>query len=247
MKNTIKTTLAALLALTVMGARTLQDNPIEIAKKDLPKTATCVVCKANGEGRKEEKPAAGVRYKGQTFYFCNVKEVAEFSKDPDAFLPPVLPRPAPVIALEEVLGLAAVVDQALVGRRERVDLRVSAVAQGHVPADRLVVSERHRAQVGAELPSGVRGHQDRPGREVALGGVLGADVNLEALLYLRVGSPSLHPVQARKVKLVRGGVHRGRGCRQCAESDHRRGPGNEGNSAQHVNPVPPCGLGKVER
>src|SRR5256885_5491011 len=88
------TTLMGLLALVTGGARGYQGTPVEIATKDLPKAAVCLVCEANGEGHKEEKPAAGVRYKGKSFFFCNVKELAEFKKDPESFMPPVLPRPA---------------------------------------------------------------------------------------------------------------------------------------------------------
>lgn len=70
-----------------------QDKPVDIAKTQLPKSALCVVCTANGAGHEEEKPAAGVSYKGIDYYFCNVKEVAVFKKDPEAYIPPILPRP----------------------------------------------------------------------------------------------------------------------------------------------------------
>lgn len=82
------------LALLARGA-SAQNSPEDIAKKKLPAKALCVVCTANGEGHDEEKPAAGVMYKGKAYYFCNAKEVETFKKDPDAYLPPVLPRPAP--------------------------------------------------------------------------------------------------------------------------------------------------------
>ncbi len=71
-----------------------QNTPQDIPKKELPKAAVCVVCSTGGEGHGEEKAAAGVRYKGKAYYFCNAKEVAEFRKDPDAFVPAVLPRAA---------------------------------------------------------------------------------------------------------------------------------------------------------
>src|SRR4051812_2214381 len=72
-----------------------QDTPRDIPKNELPNSAVCTVCTANGNAHGPEKPAAGVRYKGNTFYFCNAKEVATFKNDPDSFLPPVLPRPVP--------------------------------------------------------------------------------------------------------------------------------------------------------
>ncbi len=84
---------------------TNQDTPVEIAKSELPKSAECVICSANGAGHGEEKPAAGVKYKGKSYYFCNTKEVAEFKADPIAFLPPVLPRPMPKFDLTDTTGL----------------------------------------------------------------------------------------------------------------------------------------------
>jgi thiol-disulfide isomerase/thioredoxin len=80
------TTLVLSLALTV------QDKPVDIPKAQLPKAAECVVCSANGAGHEEEKPAAGVTYKGKPYYFCNAKEVAEFKKDPESWIPLPLPR-----------------------------------------------------------------------------------------------------------------------------------------------------------
>jgi peroxiredoxin/YHS domain-containing protein len=99
--------LACLVAVTAAGAAARQDTPEEIARKELPKTAVCVVCEANGEGHKDEKPAAGVRYKGKSYFFCNAKEVAEFKKDPEAFMPPVLPRPATALKLRKLDGSGA--------------------------------------------------------------------------------------------------------------------------------------------
>ena len=91
----MKTLLAGVGLLIMSLGASAQNVPEEIAKKELPKQANCVVCSANGEAHGEEKPAAGLRYKGKTYFFCSVKEVATFKKDPEAFLPPVLPRPAP--------------------------------------------------------------------------------------------------------------------------------------------------------
>jgi peroxiredoxin/YHS domain-containing protein len=111
MKRITHTGALSLLALLGVGVcgRTLgaQDSPIELGRKELPKSAVCVVCEANGEGHAEEKPAAGVRYKGKSYYFCNAKEVAEFKKDPESFMPPVLPRTAPELKLKTLDGSAA--------------------------------------------------------------------------------------------------------------------------------------------
>jgi peroxiredoxin/YHS domain-containing protein len=71
-----------------------QETPVEIPKAELPKKARCVICAQSGE-TSEESAAAGVRYRGKSYFFCNKAEVAMFKKDPESYLPPVLPRPAP--------------------------------------------------------------------------------------------------------------------------------------------------------
>ncbi|MEQ1932986.1 MAG: TlpA disulfide reductase family protein [Fimbriimonadaceae bacterium] len=92
------TTLLALIALS------LQDKPLDIIKKDLPKEAECIVCTSGGEAHGKEKPAAGVMYKGIAYYFCNAKEVPVFKKDPEAFMPPVLPRPMAEFSMTDTSG-----------------------------------------------------------------------------------------------------------------------------------------------
>ena len=80
--------------LILLGVPTFaQDTPLDIPKNELPKSAVCAVCEANGGAHGAERPAAGVRYKGRSFYFCSVKEVGAFKKDPNGYLPPVLPQP----------------------------------------------------------------------------------------------------------------------------------------------------------
>lgn len=92
----------------ILGAAALiavaQDKPTDIAKKDLPKEAECIVCTSHGAGHGKEKPAAGVMYKGNAYYFCNAKEVPEFKKDPEAFMPPVLPREMPAFSIADTTG-----------------------------------------------------------------------------------------------------------------------------------------------
>jgi peroxiredoxin/YHS domain-containing protein len=100
----MRTVICALALWLGQAACIAQDSPVDIAKGELPKSAPCAVCAALGNAHGEEKPAAGVRYKGKSFYFCNAKEVAEFKKDPDGYLPPVLPRPGPAFALKNLAG-----------------------------------------------------------------------------------------------------------------------------------------------
>ena len=82
-----------------------QDTPTPFTGR-LPAKAECVVCSAGGAGHGLEKPAAGVQYQGKIYYFCSKREVAPFVKDPEAFLPPVLPRPAPAFSLPNLEGEA---------------------------------------------------------------------------------------------------------------------------------------------
>lgn len=89
------------LLLTLIGG---QDVPQDIPKSELPKLAVCVICDANGAGHGQERPVAGVRYKGQSYYFCNSKEVKEFKADPEAFMPPVLPRAMPEMKVVDTTG-----------------------------------------------------------------------------------------------------------------------------------------------
>ena len=79
-----------------------QDKPEDIPKNELPKSAVCTVCEANGSAHGAEKPAAGVRFKGKSLYFCSIKELATFRKDPESYLPPVLPRPVPTLTIKNV-------------------------------------------------------------------------------------------------------------------------------------------------
>ena len=90
------------LLLTV--ALIAQDKPTDIPKAQLPKAAECVVCSAGGAGHEEEKPAAGVMYKGKPYYFCNAKEIAGFKKDPESFIPLPLPRPMAKFDLVDTYG-----------------------------------------------------------------------------------------------------------------------------------------------
>jgi thiol-disulfide isomerase/thioredoxin len=91
-------------ALLLAVALTAQDKPTDIPKAQLPKSAECVVCSANGAGHEKEKPAAGVMYKGKAYFFCSSKEVAEFKGDPDSWIPLPLPRAMPKFDLADLAG-----------------------------------------------------------------------------------------------------------------------------------------------
>lgn len=84
-----------------LAATGYQDKPVDVPKAEWPAKADCLLC-AGEHGL--EKPAGAVRYKGATYFFCNTKEVAEFKKDPEAYIPPVLPRPMAAFGLTDEAG-----------------------------------------------------------------------------------------------------------------------------------------------
>jgi thiol-disulfide isomerase/thioredoxin len=92
------------IALVLAAGVFAQDKPTDIPKKELPKEAECLICTSAGEGHGKEKPAGGVMYKGKAYYFCNGNEIKAFKADPEAYMPPVLPRPAPAIELADMSG-----------------------------------------------------------------------------------------------------------------------------------------------
>jgi len=66
--------------------------------------AVCTVCRVM-RGETEAEPVKAVReYQGTRYGLCSTKCAKEFDADPAAFVPPVLPRPAPAFALEDLSG-----------------------------------------------------------------------------------------------------------------------------------------------
>lgn len=80
-----------------------QEKPT-VVKSNLPAKAQCFICAQNGEAHGEEKPAGAVACHGKTYYFCSKKEVEAFAKDPEAYIPAPVPRPAPAFSLKNVSG-----------------------------------------------------------------------------------------------------------------------------------------------
>lgn len=91
--------LAAILAAFAIA----QDKPEPIAKKDLPKNAVATYCGAGG-GQENGRPNFAYRYKGKTYYFCDQPAIKAFLKDPEAFLPPVVPYAIPAFELKDAAG-----------------------------------------------------------------------------------------------------------------------------------------------
>lgn len=66
----------------------------------IPDKAVCPVCavlESTGEPE-PEKVKAWKEYQGQPYYFCSAECLKKFDEDPQGFIPPVFPYPAPHIA-----------------------------------------------------------------------------------------------------------------------------------------------------
>jgi thiol-disulfide isomerase/thioredoxin len=71
---------------------------------DAPKEGLCPVCRVHeGEADPEPIKATSV-YKGQTYGFCSEKCKTAFDSYPEAYLPPVLPRPVPAFTVKTLDG-----------------------------------------------------------------------------------------------------------------------------------------------
>lgn len=71
---------------------------------EAPKKAICPVCAVHeGESEPEAVKATAV-YKGQTYGFCSDKCKTTFEEYPEAYVPPVLPRPLPAFTVQSLDG-----------------------------------------------------------------------------------------------------------------------------------------------
>ncbi|HEV2851620.1 MAG TPA: redoxin domain-containing protein [Thermoanaerobaculia bacterium] len=71
---------------------------------DTPKKGLCPVCKVHeGEAELEPVKATSV-YKGQTYGFCSEQCKKTFDEYPEAYVPPVLPRPVPAFTVKSLDG-----------------------------------------------------------------------------------------------------------------------------------------------
>ena len=68
-----------------------------------PDKALCPVCAIRGEGE-EERVKAHAKHDGKDYFFCSENCRKEFDQDPAAFIPPQLPRPAPLFSVETLEG-----------------------------------------------------------------------------------------------------------------------------------------------
>lgn len=71
---------------------------------DTPKKGLCPVCKVH-EGETDPEPVkATSTYKGQTYGFCSEQCKKTFDEYPEAYVPPVLPRPVPAFTVKTLDG-----------------------------------------------------------------------------------------------------------------------------------------------
>ena len=79
------------------------------SNEDRPDKSLCSVCAVLGE-TEEEKVKAHTEHDGQTYYFCSKNCLKKFNKDPTAYIPPLLPRPLPLVSVETLEGNSVTLD-----------------------------------------------------------------------------------------------------------------------------------------
>ena len=112
--------LAALLVLCCAGAipamtgrgtaMAAANSPSAASKVAAKPEAVCVVCRVK-EGKSEPEAVKTLRtYRGREYALCSAACTRAFDADPEAFIEPVLPRPAPEFSVRDldggVIGLA---------------------------------------------------------------------------------------------------------------------------------------------
>ena len=82
----------------------LASSAMLFADAQIPDKALCSVCALKGGETEWEKVKAHSEHDGRAYYFCSKDCKIEFDSDPLAYLPPVLPRPAPAFVVEMLEG-----------------------------------------------------------------------------------------------------------------------------------------------
>jgi peroxiredoxin len=97
----MKTYLPVLLMATAFVSAAVSTHPISVLAA--PKKAPCAVCVVK-EGAGPEPVKATATYKGKEYTFCREECKKEFLQNPEAFLKPAAPRPAPGFTLQDLNG-----------------------------------------------------------------------------------------------------------------------------------------------
>jgi thiol-disulfide isomerase/thioredoxin len=87
--------------------------------------ALCPVCRVMEGATELEEVKAHATYHGTDYGFCSKKCKQEFEKDPGAFLPPVIPRPAPAATVTDEKGTVVTLPGAFAGKVVLVDFWAS--------------------------------------------------------------------------------------------------------------------------
>ncbi|MGH7490790.1 MAG: redoxin domain-containing protein [bacterium] len=74
------------------------------ASAQIPKEAICAVCRVHEGATAPEKVVAMSEHLGEKYYFCSKNCKEAFDGDPEAYTPPLLPRPAPAFSLKNLQG-----------------------------------------------------------------------------------------------------------------------------------------------
>ena len=69
----------------------------------IPEEAPCIIRSSQGDTTPVEV-GAWRKYEGKTYYFCCQKCKEQFDDNPTAYLPPIIPRPAPDFVVENLKG-----------------------------------------------------------------------------------------------------------------------------------------------
>ena len=85
-----------------------------------PEKAVCPVCRVHEGETEPEEVVATSAYKGKTYGFCSAKCKKTFDEYPEAYLPPVLPRPLPSFTVQSLKG-EEVASRSLAGKPMLVD------------------------------------------------------------------------------------------------------------------------------
>ena len=101
--------LIALSVLLLINIGLVQLTADEKTEAEIPEKAVCTVCASHGAhgNAKVEEVKAWSQYMDKMHYFCSEECKNQFDADPQAYIPPVLPRPLPEFVLENLKGKKA--------------------------------------------------------------------------------------------------------------------------------------------
>ncbi len=103
--NSLRYTLLAWLLVGTafsLSAVAAEDSPSDDVT--MGEKAICHVCRVHEGETRQERVRATAEYQGQIYGFCSPACSERFLEDPESYLPPVLPRPAPAFTVLDLEG-----------------------------------------------------------------------------------------------------------------------------------------------